>query len=460
MATIPYFFIGPNALLSIIGLVKGPDVTIATPTEDWREAKVDVVIPAFNEEKGIVLCLESLASQTIRPNKIILIDDGSTDQTVRYAEDFCEMNDLEIEIISRKSSIGKTPTLKRQAREMAGDVEFILDADTVLISNNYLARVVEELYQGVGTACACGTVLPLREKDAKAMIPMPRIQKFLEKYPDAHLNANRNFVDRILHGITNVYRDVLYFFLQQFVFHGQMIFFGTMVNPVGCAVAYRRKYLKDVFDRYEPILGDDLTTSEDIFIGFALLEQGYRNIQVRDVFARSEEPEAQKVPRQIFLWSSSFLQSCYYFPSLLFSPFKQIKQWFTAKKSSSASPGKELRKIKEPYRQPFGIEYTRQNGRPIGWAIFVSAVEKVTFPCVVILMAVFQMWEPLIITMVAETALQLFMALAFATGRRVEYFFKALAITPLRYCVLIFDIITIMKFLIDVLIRKNTKWRK
>ena len=71
MATIPYFFIGPNALLSIIGLVKGPDATIATPTEDWREAKVDVVIPAFNEEKGIVLCLESLASQTIRPNKII-----------------------------------------------------------------------------------------------------------------------------------------------------------------------------------------------------------------------------------------------------------------------------------------------------------------------------------------------------------------------------------------------------
>jgi hypothetical protein len=229
---------------------------------------------------------------------------------------------------------------------------------------------------------------------------------------------------------------------------------------VGCAVAYRRKYLKDVFDRYEPILGDDLTTSEDIFIGFALLEQGYRNIQVRDVFARSEEPEAQKVPRQIFLWSSSFLQSCYYFPALLFSPFRRVKQWFTTKKSPSSSPGRELRKIKEAYRQPFGIEYTRQNGRPIGWAIFFGALEKVTFPSVIILMALFQMWEVLIITMVAETTLQLFMALAFATGRRVEYFCKALVITPIRYFVLIFDIITIVKFLIDVLIRKNTQWRK
>ena len=39
-----------------------------------------------------------------------------------------------------------------------------------------------------------------------------------------------------------------------------------------------QKYIKDLFDHYEPILGDDLTNSEDIFIGFAMNDNGYRNI--------------------------------------------------------------------------------------------------------------------------------------------------------------------------------------
>ena len=106
-------------------------------------------------------------------------------------------------------------------------------------------------------------------------------------------------------------------FLQRFVYHGQMVLFGSITNPVGCAVAYRRKYIKDLFDKYEPLFGDDLTNSEDIFIGFALNNEGYRNIQLQDVLARSEEPEVQRLPRQVYLWSSSFLQSCYYFDGLM-----------------------------------------------------------------------------------------------------------------------------------------------
>ena len=48
MAALPYFVLGPSTLLSAFGLVRGPDHTIATPAEDWRTAKVDVIIPALN----------------------------------------------------------------------------------------------------------------------------------------------------------------------------------------------------------------------------------------------------------------------------------------------------------------------------------------------------------------------------------------------------------------------------
>jgi len=67
MAAIPYFIVSPNTLLSILGLIHGPDKTVPTPAENWRDAKVDVVIPAFNEERNIAQCLASLARQTVRP---------------------------------------------------------------------------------------------------------------------------------------------------------------------------------------------------------------------------------------------------------------------------------------------------------------------------------------------------------------------------------------------------------
>ena len=68
---------------------------------------------------------------------------------------------------------------------------------------------------------------------------------------------------------------MLYLFLQRFVYRGQLAFFGTTTNPVGCAVAYRRKYVRALFDYIDPILGDDLTNSEDIFIGFAMRRAGH-----------------------------------------------------------------------------------------------------------------------------------------------------------------------------------------
>lgn len=46
---------------------------------------ISVVIPAFNRAKLLPDCLESILSQTLIPNEIIVIDDGSTDHTFEVA---------------------------------------------------------------------------------------------------------------------------------------------------------------------------------------------------------------------------------------------------------------------------------------------------------------------------------------------------------------------------------------
>ena len=197
---------------------------------------------------------------------------------------------------------------------------------------------MQELYQGVGIASACGTILPMRPKDRHALAQTAGVPAAgTARRPTTTRTRAAARCIRLWWWITNIYRECLYLFLQRFVYKGQMVFFGSITNPVGCAVAYRRKYIADLFDRYEPLFGDDLTNSEDIFIGFALNNEGYRNIQLQDVLARSEEPEVQRLPRQIYLWSSSFLQSCYYFDALLRTPFKSFKRWRKTRRDKAAA---------------------------------------------------------------------------------------------------------------------------
>ena len=520
MAVFPYFVLGPNAALSITGLMRGPDRTTPTPTEDWRQARVDVVIPAFNEADTIVLCLASLLRQTLRPHRVILVDDGSSDGTIDSARAFCQQNGLELIAIQRHKPIGKTPTIKRQAREFDSDVEFILDGDTILESPNYIERVVQELYQGVGIASACGTILPLRRRDRREASTDPSVQAFAAT-PDVPQPVRCESPSLVLRrGVTNLYREVLYLFLQRFLYRGQMVFFGTITNPVGCAVAYRRKYVEALFDLVSPRLGDDLTNSEDIFIGMGMLNEGYRNIQLTDVYARTVEPPCDRLFRQVYLWSSSFLQSCFYYDNLLRSPFRAFNRWRLRRQAAARSRASSVpvaapalanagafgvdtttmmpmlrssatvrrpvsaaiesnsgdadlvsssgnrdgradrRRVAEAYRQPFGRDYTQRIGRPVGWLLATSAIEKVFFPTVLLIMLLTSNWEGFWVTVACESLIGVTALVLVTPGRRIEYFFKSLVVMPLRYVLIVSELVTLGRFATDLWITKNRNWRK
>jgi glycosyltransferase involved in cell wall biosynthesis len=510
MATLPYFVLGPNAILSTIGLVRGPDRTTPTPADDWRSATVDVVIPALNEARHLPLCLASLMRQTMKPRQIVIVDDGSRDGTVEIAEAFGAQHGLPIVAIRRRAPIGKTPTIKRQARELDGDVEFILDADTVLESETYIERTVQELYQGVGIACACGTILPQRLSDRRRWAEAPEVRAFLADHPGTPSPmASRAWVDAA-RAVTNLYREALYLFLQRWVYRGQSAFVGSIASPIGCAVAYRRQYVRDLFDHFEPRFGDDLTMSEDIFIGFAMLDMGYRNVHLADVHARTVEPPVHRLPRQLHLWSSAFLQACYYFDPLLRSPFRRLRgrrragpatpprsgnttrdvepaqvaalapasgggvapaalavpMLRTAETPSAATPGgatpggRERRRIAEAYRQPFGRDWTAEHGRPAGWMLLMQAVEKIFFPTTLILMIVLQAWEALIVTVLAETAVGVGVLAYVMRGHRLQYMCKGILAAPIRYALVANEAVTIVRFAWSVWVTKDRRWRK
>ena len=52
--------------------------------------KYVLITPAHNEEKFITKTLDSMAAQTLLPERWIIVDDGSTDRTAEIVESYQE----------------------------------------------------------------------------------------------------------------------------------------------------------------------------------------------------------------------------------------------------------------------------------------------------------------------------------------------------------------------------------
>ena len=463
MASISYWVLSPSFLLALWGKWKGWDRTEPTPAVDWKTVTVDVVIPAKNEESTIALTLASLFQQDYPIRNVTVIDDGSTDHTREVVERFRELSGRQIELVVREVSIGKTPSLRQQCRASDSDALMILDSDTVLVERNYLSRCVEELFKNAGVGAACGELIPWtrqrREEAAKADPVVSRIQSELGVSPV----AKKGRWDAFLENCTIIYRKSLYLFLQRILYDGQLKMCGSQLNPVGCAVVYKTKRLRECFDYAEPLMGDNLSNSEDIFIGHFFSWKGYRNFQVMGVRCESKEPSVLRLHKQLYLWSSSFVQVLYYFRDLPLSPFRQVRNEAAGLLGvKDATPPKghdERRRIQEQYRLPWGEGYTKRYGRLVGLVDLCSLFDKFVYPLVLLFLACFNQ-EAFFITLGLEVTLCAAGVFVVAdTGTRWKSAGLMVAATPMRLISMGVDIVAAVRYVADMF-TGNRRWRK
>ena len=70
-----------------------------------------IIIPAYNEEKSIVLTLQSLVNQSFVPYQIIVVDDGSTDNTAQLVSEMVVQHP-QIQLVQRKEKGEHQPGAK------------------------------------------------------------------------------------------------------------------------------------------------------------------------------------------------------------------------------------------------------------------------------------------------------------------------------------------------------------
>ncbi len=107
---------------------------------------VSIVIPTFNESKYIEKCLQSINSQSYTNFEIILVDNGSTDATVKIAQQYVD------KIV--ESPEGNIAELRNKGAAVAkGEILGFIDADC-LAHPNWLNNMLMTM-KGKTAVCGC-----------------------------------------------------------------------------------------------------------------------------------------------------------------------------------------------------------------------------------------------------------------------------------------------------------------
>lgn len=190
---------------------------------------VSVIIPARNEEANIGRCLQSLQAQTLLPTEIIVVDDGSTDNTAEIAASFSEVKLL--------TGGGRGPSAARNLALLAtrADVVAFTDADC-LCHPRWLEELINSLLNSQHSGVGGDQQSPTDESSFGQ-----EVQKFFK----------------------------LIGFVGNYVRHDKAVETKTSHNP-SCNVAYWRRALMEVgcFD-------EKLWPGEDVDLDYRLTKAGH-----------------------------------------------------------------------------------------------------------------------------------------------------------------------------------------
>jgi cellulose synthase/poly-beta-1,6-N-acetylglucosamine synthase-like glycosyltransferase len=260
----------PNFLMYCMGLASYVEPMFLKES-NGDDLSVTAIIPAFNEEKNIERTIKSVFSQTKRARKIIIIDDKSTDGTLKVLNKFHSLT-----IIKNNRRIGKAASINQVLSLIETDLALIVDADTELEAT-FIEKACKE-FSEKDIVAVSGFVLP-SESSPNTFIKNARLVEYV--YSQTTLKKGQNMINGL------------------FVLSGCCSVFKT-------SIIQQTGFPED-------------TVTEDLDLTWLLELNGYRTSTI-DAYASTVEPEGLiAYISQIRRWYMGFFQCLSKYNTALFS---------------------------------------------------------------------------------------------------------------------------------------------
>ena len=262
-------------LFSMINLYK--NVKKETPVlPDTQKPMVSILVPCYNEEKVLKASLESLIAQTYPRYEIIVIDDGSSDDTYLLAKNM-EFDNGNVSLRAfTKQNAGKAHALNFGIEKARGELFLAVDADSKLSDDS--VELMADYFQDPKIGAVAGSVYVTNTDNLWTKL---QALEYIQG-----LNLVRN---------------------------GQALF--KLVNIIPGPIGMFRKDAVKSIGKYT-----DDTYAEDCDLTLRLIEAGYKIDYEIDAISYTEAPESLlDLLKQRYRWTRGILQSILKHKRKLFS---------------------------------------------------------------------------------------------------------------------------------------------
>lgn len=154
--------------------------------------KISVIIPAFNAEKTILQCLTSVINQTYEVYEIVIIDDGSSDDTLHVVQEFCRSTKITKIVLLSQTNSGPSSARNYGMQTCKGDWIAFLDSDDCWHETKI--EVQAKLMSSNGGSF-CGTAYPKALFDVSTKIKLINFQDLCKRN---YFTTSTVFVKKII----------------------------------------------------------------------------------------------------------------------------------------------------------------------------------------------------------------------------------------------------------------------
>ncbi|MCF1617098.1 MAG: glycosyltransferase [Staphylococcus equorum] len=204
------------------------------------KSTISVIVPVYNAEKSLKECIESIIEQTYKNLEIIIIDDGSNDNSGKISEDFAKI-DKRIKVV-RQRNMGPSSARNKGLNIATGDYIQFVDSDD---------KIVKDM---------CEILLKQMVKDVELTICGYSINE--------RPNSNTKVHDRVptVSG---------FFYFTSFIKNFGELFHGRVINS-NCNKLYR----SEVIQKNDICFSDRLDMGEDLLFNLCYIKSMRGGVKV------------------------------------------------------------------------------------------------------------------------------------------------------------------------------------
>jgi cellulose synthase/poly-beta-1,6-N-acetylglucosamine synthase-like glycosyltransferase len=213
--------------------------------DDRYEPNVAVIVPLFNEGRGIYQTVVSLLAQDYPTDKlsVTIVDDCSTDDSVHWAEQVALLDPARVRVLKNPHNMGKRRGISRAVRQVQAEIIVSVDSD-VLVDRKAVRELVRR-FTRPEIAAVGGRVNVSNPNDNW----LTRMQAIKYHFGFVYLKS----LERAFH---------------------------TVLCLSGCLTAYRRRVLLELEPILEDrsVLGVPIKYGEDRFLTRQIVKAGHHTV--------------------------------------------------------------------------------------------------------------------------------------------------------------------------------------